>query len=122
MDEPRFHWADYLVLGLSLLMSCAVGIYYAIMDRRKKRNTTEHFLMAGRKMSVLPVSISMFVSWLSAISFLSDPVELYYYGIMYWVVGIGYALGPLVAAHFIAPVFHNMKVVSVNEVSRDTSK
>ncbi len=67
-------------------------------------------------MPVLPVSISMFVSWFSAISFLSDPVEVYYQGLMYWIIGIGYCVALPLVAHFFAPMFHRMRVVSANEV------
>ncbi len=116
MPVPRFHWGDYLVLGISLFLACAVGLYYGVMDRKQKLNTTEDFLMAGRKMSVLPVAISMVVTMLSAIAFLGNPVELYYYGVVYWVVAVGYSLALPVIAHFVAPVFHKMKVVSANEV------
>ena len=116
MPDVRFHWADYLVLTLTLLMSSAVGVYYAIIDQKRKRNNTENFLMGGRRMPVLPVSISMFVSWFSAISFLGDPVEVYYQGLMYWIIGIGYCVALPLVAHFFAPMFHKMKVVSANEV------
>ena len=65
------HWADYLVFGVTLLFSVSIGIFYAVMEKRKTGGSkTEEFLLAGRKMSVLPVSVSIFVSWLSAISFL----------------------------------------------------
>ncbi len=117
MAEARFHWADYLVFSMALLMSSAVGLYYAVVDRKRKQNTTEDFLMGGRSMPVLPVSISLFVSWFSAIAFLGDPVEVYYQGLMYWAIGLGYCLGLPIVAHFFAPMFHKMRVVSVNEVT-----
>ncbi len=116
MTESRFHWADYLVLGISLFLSCAVGVYYGIVDWKHKRNTTEDFLMAGRKMSMLPVAISMIVTMISALSILSIPVELYYFGVVFWMFALGKILALPVIAHFVAPVFHNMKVVSANQV------
>ncbi len=116
MAEPRFHWADYLVLGISLFLSCTVGVYYGIMDQKKKKNTTEDFLMAGRKMAILPVSISMIATSLSATSILGNPVELYYYGVVLWTSVFGIALALPIVAHAIAPIYHRMKVVSANEV------
>lgn len=116
MADSLFHWADYVVLGISLLFSCAVGIYYGIMDQKRKKRTTEDFLMAGRKMSILPVSMSILSSALSAISFLGNPVELYYYGVAFWTTGLGFSLAMPVLAHAVAPVYHKMKVVSANEV------
>ncbi len=116
MVEPRFHWGDYLVLGISLFLSCAVGVYYGIMDWKRKNNTTEDFLMAGRKMTALPVAVSIVVTMMSAITLLGNPVELYYFGVVYWVYTLGNAAGLPIVAHFVAPVFHKMKVVSVNQV------
>ncbi len=116
MTESRFHWADYLVLGISLVLSCAVGVYYGIVDWKHKRNTTEDFLMAGRKMSMLPVAISMIATMISALTLLSSPVELYNFGVVFWMFPLGKILALPVIAHFVAPVFHNMKVVSVNQV------
>ncbi len=104
------------MLAISLLLSCTIGVYYGIMDQKRKKNTTEHFLMAGRKASILPVSVSMIVTGYSALSFIANPVELYYYGAVYFTSIIGYCLAMPVVAHFVAPVFHKMKVVSANEV------
>ena len=70
------HWADYLVFGVTLLFSVSIGIFYAVMERKTSGSKTEEFLLAGRKMSVLPVSVSIFVSWLSAISFLGRAPDI----------------------------------------------
>ncbi len=109
------------MLAISLFLSCIIGVYYGIMDQKKKRNTTEHYLMAGRKASIIPVSVSMIVTIYSATSFMANPFEVYYYGVVYWTSTIGYALAIPVIAHFIAPVFHNMTVVSANEVRCDAT-
>ncbi len=116
MAESRFDWSDYLVLGMSLFLSCTVGVYYAILDWKRKKNTTENFLMAGRKMAVIPVSLSMIATTFSAGSFLGNPVELYYFGVAVWSSTLGIVLALPVVAHVVAPVYHQMKVVSANEV------
>ncbi|ELT90273.1 hypothetical protein CAPTEDRAFT_177302 [Capitella teleta] len=109
-QELRFHWADYFIFALTLLMSSAIGVFYGWRDR--KDTSTEGFLMAGRSMHFLPVSVSLFVSWISAISFLGDPVEVYYHGAVYWVIGIGYALAlPLIVIFFV-PLYYRMKLTS----------
>ena len=69
------HWIDYIVFGLTIMFSIAVGIYYAAKER-KMQNKTEEYLLAGRKMGVLPVALSIHVSWVSAISFLGKLVSL----------------------------------------------
>lgn len=111
--DSRFHWADYLVFGLSLMLSTCIGLWFACTG--KKASTTEEFLMAGRNMPVFPVSVSMFVSWVSAISFLGDPVETYTYGSIYIFLGIGYVLACPIVAYFFAPRFHDLGLISIYE-------
>jgi hypothetical protein len=140
----QFHVADYISLSLVLAVSCGVGVYYgwamAAPGRRRDRrkvdgdhgegrseaiaspkprvsSSTEEFLVAGRRMSIVPVSLSIFVSWLSAVSFIGDPVEVYHYGVVYWIIGIGYCIGLPAVAHVFAPVYFRMRLTSVFEVN-----
>ena len=62
-EVGRFHWADYLVFSVVMMISAGVGIFFGFKDRRKVN--TEDFLMAGRNMNILPVSMSLFVRWVS---------------------------------------------------------
>lgn len=115
IEDVFFHWVDYLMLVLTLLLSCAVGIYYGIAERNK--STADDYLMAGRSMPVWPVSFSLFVSFLSSISFLGDPVEVYYYGAIYWSMTLGFLIGLPIIAHVFAPILYRMKLISVCEVA-----
>lgn len=138
----QFGAADYVTLCLVLAVSCGVGVYYgcaiAVSARRRRRlecdggggpevdhrltdagaaeSSTEEFLVAGRRMSVVPVSLSLFVSWLSAVSFIADPVEVYHFGVVYAVIGVGYCVGLPAVAHVFAPVYFRMRLTSVFEV------
>ena len=116
MSEEKlyFHWADYLAFSILLAVSAGVGIFYGIKDRKKKSDVS--YLLANRDMSILPVSLSLFVSWISAMSFLSDPIQVYNHGIMYWYIGIGYVLGVFPAAFYFGPKIHRLRLISFNEV------
>ena len=74
LSSDRFSWPDYTILGATMALSSAVGIYYGVVERNKR--TMDEYLMAGRDMHFVPVSLSLFVSWMSAISFIADPVEV----------------------------------------------
>ena len=50
-----FAWADYLVFGLTLLISLLVGVYHAY----RGVNTTSDYLLGGRKMSQFPIAMSL---------------------------------------------------------------
>ena len=54
---------DYIVLVAVLLISLGIGIFYSC-----RQKTSEEYLHGGRQMSVIPVSISLVVSFISAIT------------------------------------------------------
>ena len=58
-DLRRFHWADYLVFVVLMIVSLGTGVYFGFVKKQKR--TAEEFLMAGRNMSVAPVSFSLVV-------------------------------------------------------------
>lgn len=114
-ETKTFHWLDYLIFVLILLISATIGIYYAWKDKRKQ-NTSE-FLLGGRNMSLLPVTLSLMVSFLSAILVLGVPTETFYNGTMYWMISFSNLLTFPFAVHGILPVFHNLEITSAYEVS-----
>ena len=114
-----FHWADYVTFALSIVVSLTVGIFYGFF--KKTQTTTKEFLLANQSMHVFPVSISFFLSWYSAIAFLGEPVEVYYYGGIYLFIGIGYLVGLVPVAIYFAPMFHKLQLVSCFEVSQPNS-
>ncbi|KAI0242050.1 Sodium-coupled monocarboxylate transporter 1 [Lamellibrachia satsuma] len=104
---------DYAVFLLMLAVSLGIGVFHGVRGRKKK--TTKEFLMAGRQMGVLPVSLSLLASFMSAITVLGTPAEMYVYGTQYWMVWIGYVIMIPLAAHFFLPVFYNLNLTSVFE-------
>ena len=106
---------DYAVFVLLLAVSMCIGLYYGCTGA--KQNTTKEFFMAGRNMGVVPVSMSLVASFMSAITVLGTPAEMYVFGTQYWMVWIGYVIMIPLAAHFFLPVFYNLKLTSVFEVN-----
>lgn len=66
--------ADYAVFALMLMVSAAVGVYYAWADRGQR--SSQDFLTGGRRLTALPVSLSLTASFMSAITVLSNPAEV----------------------------------------------
>jgi len=52
-----FKWPEYLVFASVLVASMGIGVFYGFFN--KKNATNEEFLMAGRQMSVFPVTLSL---------------------------------------------------------------
>lgn len=55
--SKHFQAIDYAVLGLLLLLSVSIGIYFGFFDGTEQ--TTEEYLLGGRRMRPIPVAISL---------------------------------------------------------------
>ncbi|GFY69766.1 sodium-coupled monocarboxylate transporter 2 [Trichonephila inaurata madagascariensis] len=97
-----------------LLFSAGVGVWYAIKDRKK--TDTQEFLMGGRSLSVFPVAMSVLASFMSAITLLGTPAEVYRFGTQYIIINIAFCLVVPVTAYLYLPVFYNLGVTSAYEV------
>ncbi|XP_074659559.1 sodium-coupled monocarboxylate transporter 1-like [Tubulanus polymorphus] len=113
MSEESFSAWDYVVFGIVLVVSAGIGIYYGCTGNRQ--STTHTFLMADRQMSFFPVSLSLLASFMSAITILGTPAELYVYGTQYMAIGLSYFFVCPLAAHVFIPMFYNLGVTSVFE-------
>ncbi|XP_028405437.1 sodium-dependent multivitamin transporter-like [Dendronephthya gigantea] len=112
MSTLRFHVADYAVFGLTLVLSVAVGIYHAVIS---KPSTTKEYLLASRKMMSIPVALSLLASFMSGITILGVPSEIYTFGLQYWLVVVSYFLAfPSVALIFV-PILYELGLTSSYE-------
>ena len=104
------------MFSVMLAISAFIGIWFGCGPGGKQK-TTKEYLLADGQMKTLPVAISLLVSFLSAITLLGVPSEIYTYGAQYSVVIFSYFFVCGVAALVYVPMFHRMKIVCVNEVS-----
>lgn len=119
-EELTFHIADYVVWSLILASSIGIGIYYACTGGRQR--STEEFLVGNREMNPIPVAMSIAVSFISAVTFLGTTAEAYSNGVMIWLLTIAVTVACIIGGVFFLPVFHRLKLTSVNEVSIDMIK
>lgn len=105
---------DYVVFAAMLLISAIIGIYYAFVGGGQK--TSKDFLMAGRSMSAVPVALSLTASFMSAVTVLGTPAEIYRYGAVFCIFAITYFLVVLCSAEIFLPVFYKLGITSTYEV------
>lgn len=116
--ERQFVVWDWVVFAAVLVISAVIGIYYAYKSRvDASRNTTVEYLMGGRKLKLIPVSISILVSFMSAITILGAPAEMYTAGTMYFLYLFGLILACILAALLFVPLLYPLKLTSSFEVS-----
>ncbi|NXW03495.1 SC5A8 protein, partial [Fregetta grallaria] len=109
----RFTVWDYVVFAAMLLVSAVIGIYYAFAGGGQK--TSKDFLMGGRSMSALPVALSLTASFMSAVTVLGTPAEIYRYGAIFCIFAITYGLVVLCSAEIFLPVFYKLGITSTYE-------
>lgn len=105
---------DYVVFAGMLLISAAIGIYYAFAG--DKQQTSADFLMGGRRMSAVPVALSLTASFMSAVTVLGTPTEVYRFGAIFSLFGITYLLVVVISAEVFLPVFYKLGITSTYEV------
>ena len=70
-------------------------------------------------MSLFPTTMSIACSFISAITILGTPAEMYVHGTQYWVIGISYPFVLAATAHCYLPVLYKLQVRLKN--NRDNS-
>ena len=105
---------DKSFLALSLVIPTIIGAYQAW--RTRKQLTLEEYLLAGHNMGYLPVGLSLMSSFLSGLTMLGAPAEVYIHNTEYFWVGVGFLIVSSASAHIYVPVFYKLKVNSVYEV------
>ena len=116
MEVVRLTIWDYVIFGLMIVASSAVGLYHGYQSNKKKQNSESDYLLAGRNMTWFPLFISLVASYLSAIALLGVPSEIYTYGGKYIFIVLSYPLFIVQCVVIYAPIFRRSKVTSANEV------
>ncbi|XP_026478813.1 sodium-coupled monocarboxylate transporter 1 isoform X2 [Ctenocephalides felis] len=128
MDDssPDFHFTtiDYCVFGLALFVSALTGLYYGCRksgdesDENNQQNSnkrTEEFLNGNSNFRPLPVAASLVASYVSGVTILGTPSEIFRYGTQYWIIVVPIALMSLVVANVFLPMFCKLQVQSSYE-------
>ncbi|KAH8381431.1 hypothetical protein KR093_004776, partial [Drosophila rubida] len=112
-DQFTFQATDYVVFAVMLSISAAIGVYFGFFD--KSADTTEEYLMGGKRMKTLPIAISLVASQLSAISIMSIPAEMYAYGINWIFNVVSMLLVVPILNYVVIPVFYNNNITNCYE-------
>ncbi|NXC15766.1 SC5A8 protein, partial [Corythaeola cristata] len=104
---------DYVVFAAMLVVSAVIGVYYAFAGGGQK--TSKDFLMGGRSMNAVPVALSLTASFMSAVTVLGTPAEIYRYGAIFCIFAITYGLVVLCSAEIFLPVFYKLGITSTYE-------
>ncbi|XP_034950469.1 sodium-coupled monocarboxylate transporter 1-like [Chelonus insularis] len=111
-EKWYFHWADWVVFGLMLCFSASAGIWHF---RNAKKSTTLEYLLGGKSLGIFPVSASLIASFISGITILGTPAEIYNFGTQYWITIISLLFSGIIVSNVYLPVFMTLKLNSCYE-------
>ncbi|KAG2462662.1 SC5AC protein, partial [Polypterus senegalus] len=106
---------DYVVFAALFFISSAIGVFFAISERRKKVSSSD-FLAGGRQMSCGPVALSLTASFMSAVTVLGAPSDVHRYGASFILFIIAYSFVVFFTAELFVPVFYRSGITSTYEV------
>uniref|UniRef100_A0A1Y1MY70 Sodium-dependent multivitamin transporter n=1 Tax=Photinus pyralis TaxID=7054 RepID=A0A1Y1MY70_PHOPY len=111
IDPPlTFSWLDYAVFGVMLSVSGIIGIFFGCFGT--KQNSTDEYLLGGRKLHILPVSMSIIASNISGLAVLGVSADIYRYGAAHVWALIPIAICPLACIYVYMPVFLKLKLIT----------
>ncbi|KAI4884867.1 hypothetical protein NFI96_031249, partial [Prochilodus magdalenae] len=105
---------DYVVFILMLVVSAAIGVYYAFAQRGQR--SSRDFLVGGRNMTAVPVALSLTASFMSAITVLGTPVEVYCYGASFVLTCLSFVLMVGISSELFLPIFYRLGITSTYEL------
>ncbi|XP_044729523.1 sodium-coupled monocarboxylate transporter 1-like [Chrysoperla carnea] len=110
--KNEFTWVDYAVFLIMLLICLLIGVYFGFI---KVSKNVKDYLIGSKNMTVWPVTISLVVSYISGISFLGFPTEMYIFGIQYlYILFDGVCMG-FIGNYIYLPVFMDLRLTSTYE-------
>ncbi|XP_013924673.1 PREDICTED: sodium-coupled monocarboxylate transporter 2 [Thamnophis sirtalis] len=104
---------DYLVFAALFLVSSGIGIFFAIKERKKA--SSGDFLVGGRQMTCGPVALSLTASFMSAVTVLGTPAEVYRHGASFLLFAIAYTFVIISTSELFLPVFYRSGITSTYE-------
>ncbi|XP_031776578.1 sodium-coupled monocarboxylate transporter 2 [Apis florea] len=112
--HKSFGIIDCAVFAGMLAISAVVGVYQAYKSR-KNEDAVREYLVGGQNMSIFPITMSLIASYISGITILGFPAEMYVYGTQLWCVVIADSFVSLTMAVVYLPVFYGLGITSSYE-------
>ena len=106
----HFGAVDWAVLTAYFLGSVALGAYFG-----RRQHDAKDFLLAGRKMSWLPVALSIMATNTSAVSYMGVAAYIYKQNVMLYPNVITLVLITPLVLYLFVNFYYNLEVYTVNE-------
>jgi hypothetical protein len=82
---------DYAVVIAMLAISLKIGVFYGFCHKGSSLESSSSDFMLGSQMSLIPVTISLTTSFVTAIELLGNPAEMFFFGSQFALIGKQFA-------------------------------
>ncbi|KAF6106311.1 solute carrier family 5 member 12 [Phyllostomus discolor] len=113
MEVKNFKVWDYLVFAALFIVSSGIGVFFAVKERKKAMS--KEFLVGGRQMTFGPVALSLTASFMSAVTVLGTPSDVYRFGASFGLFAIAYTFVIIFTSELFLPVFYQSGITSTYE-------
>lgn len=76
---------DYAVVIAMLAISLKIGVFYGFLHKGSSLDSSD--FMLGSQMGLIPVTISLTTSFITAIELLGNPAEMFFFGSQFSLIG-----------------------------------
>ena len=110
MTDTVFHWFNWVVIGVYFALMAGMGFYFM---RRNK--TSDAYFRAGGKLPWWVVSLSIYATMFSSITFMSVPAMSFSGDMTYFAISFGIPIMALVTVRWYLPFFRRLNLTSAYE-------
>ncbi|CAG0915141.1 unnamed protein product, partial [Notodromas monacha] len=103
---------DYAVFALSLIIALGIGVWGAVTGTKM---SAEDSLASAKGVKLVPITLSLLATYLSAVTLVGVPAEVYANGSQWALQPLGAALGILISAYLVIPLMYNLRMSSLFE-------
>ena len=111
----KFSAGNYALFVAMLLVSAMIGVYFWWRGKRNNTNNTAELLMASKSMGTFPVMLSLVASFMSAITLLGTPAEMYVSGTQYLWLVVSYPFVMEATVSIFLPVYDKLDITTSYE-------
>ncbi|MHC4570024.1 MAG: sodium:solute symporter family transporter, partial [Planctomycetota bacterium] len=105
-----FHSLDYLALIGYLVIVVGIGAYFS-----RRENTTDDYFLAGRRVPWWAASLSIFSTYLSAVTFMAIPAKAFTADWVTILINLGIILMAPVTVFCFLPFYRRLNVTTIYE-------
>ncbi|KAH9382258.1 hypothetical protein HPB48_022187 [Haemaphysalis longicornis] len=108
---------EHVVFGTLVALNLALGLYFSLRRKARSADTAAEVFLGGRALRAIPLAASVVASLFSSMGLVGMAGHFYAYGFHLMWNGLTTLFMAPIAAHLFLPVFYDLRITSVFEVS-----